>query len=102
MSGENVYTCSTCGGYTVTVDIHEGVTPMLLACRASGRLGDCDGRAVSAGYPTGPRPAHIPEPAWEWYRPTPKAARRMSDDMRHHVEMGGLALRERRSASEVV
>lgn len=60
---ENVYTCLKCRGFTVTLDVDEGVTSFMLNCRASGREGDCDGMAVSAMYPKGPRPPHIPEPA---------------------------------------
>lgn len=95
MSRENVYTCPKCRGYTVTVDVDEGVTPFLLDCRASGREADCDGMARSAMYPQGPRPAHIPEPAWEWFKPTGKAYKRLSPAMKDHVDRGGLDIRRR-------
>lgn len=92
---ENVYTCSKCGGYTVTVDLDEGVTPFMLRCRASGKEGDCDGMAQSAMYPNGPRPASIPPPAWEWYSPDIKELARSSPAMRDHAQRGGLFLRKR-------
>jgi hypothetical protein len=98
---ENVYTCDKCGGMTVTVDVDEGVTPFTLICRASGREGDCDGRAYSSMYPNGPRPPHIPEPSWEWYRPDAEEMKFLSGAMREHVERGGLEIR-RREGSPVV
>lgn len=95
MNRENVYTCAKCKGYTVTVDLDEGVTPMFLDCRASGREGDCGGVAVSAMYPKGPRPAHIPAPAWEWFKPTGADYERLSPAMKERVDQGGLDLRKR-------
>jgi hypothetical protein len=92
---ENVYTCEKCGGFTVTVDLDEGVTPFMLDCRASGKEGDCDGDAYSAGNPKRPWPPHIPEPAWEWYRPTEAEARRLGRAWREHLKNGGLAIRKR-------
>jgi hypothetical protein len=90
----NVWTCPKCGGYTVCIDIHEGVTPFMLRCRASGREGDCDGMATSAFYPKGPRPPHIPPPAWEWFRPVGSEYRKLSAAMREHVDKGGLDIRK--------
>lgn len=92
----NVYTCGTCGGFTVTIDVHEGVTPFLLACRASGRPGDCGGMAESSFYPKGPIPTHIPPPQWEWYTPSEGEYRRLNRDMREHVDKGGLCIRKRK------
>lgn len=92
---ENVYTCQKCGGMTVTVDIDEGVTPFMLNCRASGKEGDCDGGAYSAFYPEGPRPAHIPSPAWEWYKPDVLELANTSHEMRDHANRGGLFIRKR-------
>ena len=95
---ENVYTCQKCGGYTVTIDRDEGTTPFMIRCRAKD---ECKGEAYSSFYPKGPRPAYIPPPAWEWYRPTdtelllevekhPKS----EAGIRQHVEMGGLLMRQ--------
>lgn len=88
---KNLYTCMLCEGFIVTEDVDDGVTPMMLACRATS---GCDGVMYSAGYP----PTEVigdEQPTWEWYRPTLKQARRMSQEMQQHVAQGGLALRER-------
>jgi hypothetical protein len=90
---ENVYTCRKCGGFTVTVDLDEGITPYLLACRASGKHGDCPGMAESSGYPIGPRPKHIPDPQWEWYKPGELELREASPELRDYALHGGLFLR---------
>ncbi len=95
---ENVYVCRECGGHTVTIDIDEGVTPFLLGCRASGREGDCKGKAESAFYPKGPRPAHIPAPSWEWYKPAPDEYKWLSGPIKDHVDQGGLLIRKRSQA----
>jgi hypothetical protein len=89
----NAYHCTICGGYIVTIDRDEGVTPMFLACRATR---GCPGRSVSMGYPKLPWPAHAPEPVprWEWYRPTLKWARRKGPGMVEYVQRGGLEIRE--------
>ena len=77
----NQYTCDTCGGTITTVDLHEGVTPMFLNCRATE---GCAGRMVSRIY----RVEGEPEPQFEWYKPDkPKK----SD--REYVELGGLLIR---------
>ncbi len=91
---ENVYTCRVCHGYTVTVDRDEGVTPFLLDCRASGKWGDCSGQAESAFYPKGPRPLHIPAPAWEWYKPEADEYKWLSGAIKEHVDQGGLLIRK--------
>ncbi len=92
---ENVYICPVCGGYTTTIDVDDGVTPMFLRCRATGKVGDCPGMAVSEMYPEGPRPAHIPPPAFEWYRPSDDEAAKMEPAMQEHVRKGGLEIRPR-------
>lgn len=89
----NIYTCDTCGGKTVTVDIDDGVTPMMIDCRASGNEGDCLGTAMSAMYRV--RPGEAGEPQWEWYKPKELAMRALSPGMLEHVKMGGLLLRRR-------
>lgn len=95
---ENVYTCTKCGGYTVTVDVDDGITPFILRCRASGKEGECNGRAYSSCYPNGPRPAKIPPPAWEWFKPIGSEYNKLSRDMKEHVDKGGLDLRKRTDA----
>ncbi len=92
----NVYVCPVCAGYTVTIDVHYGVTPFMLGCRASGRPGDCGGMAESSFYPKGPRPSHIPSPSWEWYTPLEGEYRGLNRDMREHVDKGGLMIRKKK------
>lgn len=50
--------------------------------------------AESAFYPKGPRPAHIPAPSWEWYKPDAEEYKFISGAMKEHVDMGGLMLRK--------
>ena len=97
---ENVYVCETCGGYTVTVDVDDGVTPFMLGCRANVQgmgiyVPTCKGMAQSQFYPVGPRPIHIPPPAWEWYKPTGADFDNLSAAMKEHVYKGGLDIRRR-------
>lgn len=90
----NAWKCEKCGGLTVARHADEGVTPMFLACRASGRVGDCDGQAESMFYPAPPVPESVLEQLkWEWYRPSKRAIRKLEPAMRYHVEGGGLLLR---------
>jgi hypothetical protein len=90
----NVWTCPVCTGFTFAVHRDAGVTPMFLACRASGDVGDCEGMSISCGYPPGPRPAFLGDPQWEWYRPSRRAVKQLSSAMRDHVTRGGLVLRK--------
>lgn len=86
----NAYHCDDCGGYTVTRDRDPGVTPMFLGCRATD---GCGGRAVSMGYPNGPKPDHIGPVRWEWYRPQPGDPLLEDPEMADYCARGGLALR---------
>lgn len=104
MAGEkNAYYCNTCGGYIVTIDRDDGVTPVFLLCRAPREDGvePCRGTMRSMMYPDEPWPASdgfdnpIPtEPTWEWFKPTLRAARRGGPEMLDHVQKGGLELRK--------
>ena len=88
----NGYQCDKCGRITYVVHVDPGVTPMFLACRASGQP-DC-GTGTSLMYPRSTPPRGVVEAvAWEWYRPTMKWARRKGPEMEEHVRKGGLALR---------
>lgn len=99
---KNAYWCADCHGYIVTIDVDEGVTPFMLACRVKGEPpNDCGGMMRSMFYPEEPWPAEdgyghpIPtEPTWEWYEPSLAWARRQGDGMLDHVKKGGLALRK--------
>lgn len=86
---KNIYRCPDCGGETITIDVDDGTTPMFLACRASGDIGQCRGRAVSSMYEVDPDV----EPKWEWYRPSLTNAWRKGPEVLDHVERGGLLLR---------
>lgn len=100
----NVYVCEY-GCYTVTVDVDEGVTPFLIKCRKRstldrpieakylGKDGECVGTARSSLYPRKPKPAHIPDPTHEWYKP--ESTKGLDDFERDHVQNGGLLLRRR-------
>ena len=59
------------------------------------------GMACSSFYPRGPKPAHIPDPQWEWFRPAGSEYRKLSRDMREHVDKGGLDIRKRTDAVPV-
>jgi hypothetical protein len=87
----NIYTCTMCGGRTVTVDCDEGVTPFMIDCRASGEDGDCDGMAQSSFYHV---PPGTPPPQWEWYAPGEEEIERATPGMRWHARQGGLFLRK--------
>jgi len=96
LAGEiNGWRCDRCGQHTYCIHVNDGVTPMFLACRASGRLGDCDGTGASLMYPGGPPPAHVIEAVqFEWYEPTGFEYRRLEPSAREHVDKGGLLLRD--------
>lgn len=125
----NVYVCEKCGGHTVTVDVDEGVTPFMIGCHAKetephpaesgsrkfeellARIGirvkeklklKCDGEAYSSMYPRGPRPPHIGEPKWEWYKPDQSEFSDLSRGALKHVAKGGLLLRKRTDKAPVM
>jgi hypothetical protein len=87
----NVWTCQKCCGYTVCIDIHEGVTPFMIGCRASGREGDCDGMAYSNFYRV---TRDFGTPQWEWFKPVGSEYRKLNRDMREHIDRGGLDIRK--------
>lgn len=91
----NYYRCEECHGYFVTVDVHEGATPMFVRCKVSP---GCAGRMVSAFYrPTGQWPITVPREAMaEWYVPDTKELGVMKRKYRalwDHVMKGGLVMR---------
>ncbi|MGX9389778.1 hypothetical protein ACWX0K_10870 [Nitrobacteraceae bacterium UC4446_H13] len=82
---KNIYTCDTCGGHIVTVDIDAGVTPFMIACKVAET---CEGTMRSSLYRVfdqSMRASH------EWYRPAPPEA--LTGSQLDHVMMGGLLLR---------
>jgi hypothetical protein len=63
----NRYTCERCKGSIFTVDQAEGVTPFMLACRATE---GCSGWMQSGFYD--PRFRFLaPQPKWEWVQRGP-------------------------------
>jgi hypothetical protein len=65
---KNVYTC-TQGHKTITVDLHEGVTPFMMICKADG----CKETAQSCMY----RCPQDLDPEYEWFRPTADEAKQI-------------------------
>lgn len=110
----NAYVCDDCHGVVTTVDRHEGVTPMFLACRALGAPNapgnPCKGTSVSSMYelgmlrlrlaeldvPEGELPTEWAQPSWEWYAASVTAIKRMMRDdpgSAEYCHKGGLLLR---------
>lgn len=85
----NAYKCEACGGLIITQDIEEGVTPFLLPCVATS---GCMGMMKSACYrgPLGGPDAIPLRPHYVWRKPTPKEYAKLSKQMKHHVDQGGL------------
>lgn len=81
----NAYDCEVCGLRIITVNHDAGTTPYLVGCKADG----CRGLMVSQFY----RVSQTLAATHEWYRPDEAERASLTDDMREHVEMGGLLLR---------
>lgn len=86
---ENCYVCETCRGVLNTVHRVHGTTPFMLGCRATA---GCRGWMRSQWYPP-TRPTGVPAPSHEWYKPGKSGYRKLSPEMRDHVDRGGLLLR---------
>ena len=82
----NAYTCQTCGGTVITEDRDEGVTPFMLACRATK---GCSGMSESHFY-RGPTVASDKPAAFIWRKPTPTEYKASSPAMKQHFDQGGL------------
>lgn len=85
----NTYTCPH-GHVTVTKDVDEGVTPMMLRCRQKSDDGkhNCTEFARSAFYNCD----QSLTPEYEWYKP--KSYKGYKDSMREHIKKGGLDIRK--------
>jgi hypothetical protein len=81
----NSYTCRACNLTIVTVDLVEGVTPMMLGCRATK---GCRGQMMSSWYHVVPTLT----PTHEWFKPA--SLKGYSREMKQHIRDGGLVLRE--------
>jgi len=81
---KNGYICQECGGRIVTIDIDEGVTPFMLACRAKE---GCKGMMFSCFYSI---PQMLPA-QYEWFMP--ESYEGYDEAMIAHFEQGGLDIR---------
>lgn len=81
---KNGYQCRNprCGHLLITIDLDDGVTPMMKRCPTCGEM------ATSLFYRID---QSLPIEGY-WYRP--KSTRGMSREMRQHVEQGGLDYRD--------
>lgn len=84
----NMYKCTVCEGELWVVLVDEGVTAMLLKCRATPR---CPGDMESQWYNVD----QDHETTHEFYRPTPAELRRKGRSVTAHVVRGGLLLRKK-------
>jgi|ERR1700677_1245125 len=93
MQNKNIYVCPV-GHKTVTIDLVEGTTPMMLRCRqrhADGKH-NCTEMASSKWYRLTPE-EELLEPEYEWYKP--ETLKGLSVHEKEHVRLGGLLLRKR-------
>jgi hypothetical protein len=81
----NIYVCERCKGHTVTRDMDDGVTPFMIACRATKA---CSGWMKSSFYRVFDQSMRED---FQWYKPS-KAARLTRSEI-EHVNKGGLLLR---------
>lgn len=88
----NGYLCDTCRVPTMTIDVHVGVAPFTLRCRATP---GCAGLGRSAMYPAQVPPVIYGEPKFEWARPSREDFELLDDEVKDHVMRGGLVLRAR-------
>jgi hypothetical protein len=86
MFGRNAYTCQTCGQTVITEDMEKGVTPFMLACRATK---GCSGMSQSHFY-RGPTVESDKPATFIWRKPTKAERRAASPGMRQHFDQGGL------------
>jgi hypothetical protein len=84
----NVYTCPA-GHKTITRDVDNGTTPMIINCKATllETFCSCDKHAHSAWYNCD----QTLTPLYEWYKPGPEEKIKKHDV--EHVKLGGLLLR---------
>ncbi len=88
-NGVNAYSCDRCRQTIITIHVDDGVTPMMLACRAKK---DCRG-TMRSGFYKEPESSR-PDATHEWYKPVGVEFDALSRAMKDHVERGGLDIRE--------
>lgn len=93
----NTYTCPK-GHVTVTIDLADGTTPMMLRCKQKDNDGkhNCTEFASSGWYNV----AQNLKPEYEWYKP--ENLKGLNPDEKEHVQKGGLLLRKIKSWQEVI
>lgn len=87
----NKYICQVCGGAIVTIDRDEGITPPVIACKATD---GCTGAMTSNFYAVD----ESENPTFEFYRPQ-NIIGEIDDDTRRYLDGGGLVLRKISTAS---
>ena len=98
----NAYFCKKCRKVTITVDIDEGVTPMLIPCIHCEQMANSFMYQVPAcmryDFSNGIKilPADI-----EWYRPEKNELLKLSSHEKEHVNKGGLLMRKRTKAKAI-
>lgn len=92
MSKINTYKCQN-GHETVTVDLVEGTTPMMIRCKQKDEDGkhNCTLFAKSGFYMVD----QTLTPEYEWYKPD--NLKKLNPEERQHVKLGGLLIRKRKS-----
>lgn len=85
----NTYTCPY-GHVTITIDIDEGVTPMMLRCKQKANDGkhNCTEFAKSSWYNCD----QSLTPEYEWFKP--KTLKGYNSQMKEHLSKGGLDIRK--------
>jgi hypothetical protein len=85
----NIYQCPY-GHQTITVDLVEGTTPMMLRCKqkADDGIHNCTQMAMSLWY----KVDQTLKPEYEWYKPD--SLKGLNSEEREHVKLGGLLLRK--------
>ena len=84
----NGYHCDDCRDIIWTITADAGTTPMLLACRSKE---NCRGTMHST-WGRQPFPIEELHIRWEWFMPDDFSS--YGEDMRQHLEAGGLDLRQ--------
>lgn len=85
---KNIYECPK-GHQTVTVDVDDGVTPMMLRCRQKAdEKHNCTEMARSSFYSVD----QLLTAEYEWYKPA--SLKGLNSAEREHVKRGGLLLRK--------
>lgn len=84
----NTYTCDTCNGSIITIDVDEGVTPFMLRCRATPK---CPGTSRSALYREVVSDLNF-RPHYLWVKPDAAEYEKLNKATQQHVDQGGLVL----------